>query len=326
MLTLHLNATDLSRTTVRSAPSVLIELAAAGQRLFQATVPEHLAQWRARTRAALRPAMRPYLDLCRLAWWLPDFVTPPGLGSDFRTSLDEVAATPVERLAAELRPRLDAGDLPARVGPLASGEAAARRELLAAMTAFHAVAVAPYWSTVGAAVQTDRAVRGHALVDAGIDRVLRDLSPHLSWRSAGSTYQLSYECAFGTELDVVPDGRGVTLVPAYFLPHPCVLDDPAGPLVLAYPIRPSRRELTTARPLADLLGRTRAAVLGVIADGPSTSQVARALGISVASASQHASTLRAAGLVTSHRNGVAVLHALTPLGAQLLRAGRVSPR
>jgi len=41
----------------------------------------------------------------------------------------------------------------------------------------------------------------------------------------------------------------------------------------------------------------------------------------VAAASQHASVLRGAGLIASHRQGSAVLHVLTPLGAELLQAG-----
>ncbi|MGK5738855.1 ArsR/SmtB family transcription factor [Micromonospora sp. URMC 103] len=322
MVTLHLNAADLSRTTVRSVPSVLLELAAAGQRLFRAAVPEHLVPWRARTRAALRPSMRPYLDLCRLPGWLPDFVTPPGLGGVFPTALRDVAGTPPARLALELAPRVEAGDLPSRVAALARAEPVARQALLAAMRAFHHVAVAPYWAAITGAVQADRVFRGQALAETGIDRVLRDLSPVLSWRANGTGYELSYRCEHGIELDVVPDGRGVTLVPSYFLAQPSILDDPDGPLVLAYPVRPTRREPATGEPLAALLGRTRATVLGMTADGPSTSQLASALGISVASASQHASTLRAAGLITSHRDGVTVRHTLTPLGGHLLRAGR----
>ncbi|WP_076470499.1 ArsR family transcriptional regulator [Micromonospora avicenniae] len=321
MVTLHLNAADVSRTTVRSAPSVLLELAAAGQRLLQPNAPEHLVRWRARTRAALRPSMRPYLDLCRLPGWLPDFLTPPSLGSVFEVALRDLAETPPARLAMELGPRVEAGEVPARVGALARAEPAAREQLLAAMRAFHEVAVAPYWATLSGAVQAERTVRAQALAETGIDGVLRNLGPYLSWRSAGARYELSYRCAFGIESDVVPDGRGVTLVPSYFLPHPSVLDDPGGPLILAYPVRPPRREPASRESLANLLGRTRAAVLGLTVDALSTSQIARSLDISVASASQHTSTLRAAGLITSHRDGVSVRHTLTPLGEQLLRAG-----
>ncbi|KAB1919036.1 ArsR/SmtB family transcription factor [Micromonospora noduli] len=321
MLTLQLTATDLSRTVLRSEPAVLLELGAAGQRLFEGA-PEHLTAWWARTRAALRPEMRPYLDLCRLPGWFPDFLTPPSLGSDLPAALDEVLATPTATLAAELRPRIAAGDLPARVAALASGETTARRRLCVAMRAFHQIAVAPYQQTITAAVRGDRVVRAHTMVDAGIDRVLRDLSPYLFWKPYGERYELSYECGFADGIALAPAGRGVTLVPSYLLPRPCVLDDPAGPLVLAYPIRPTaQRALVSSKPLADLLGRTRAAVLGAIVDGPSTSQVARTVGISLASASQHASVLRSAGLVTTHRAGPAVRHTLTPLGEHLLRAG-----
>ncbi|MGV9804248.1 helix-turn-helix domain-containing protein [Micromonospora chersina] len=236
MVTLRLTATDLSRTVLRSAPSALLELGAAGQRVLRSGPPAHLAAWRARTRAAVTAPMRPYLDLCRRPDWFPDFLTPPGLGSDLAGALAEVGRTPTEVLAAELRPRIEAGDLLARVAPLAAGDPEARRLLREAMVAFHAVAVGPYWRTVVAAVHADRAVRGRALVDAEIDRVLRDLSPHLRFTPTGRSYELSYECAFGAGVVLTPDGRGVTLVPSYFVPQPVVLDDPTGPMVLAYPI------------------------------------------------------------------------------------------
>jgi predicted transcriptional regulator len=73
--------------------------------------------------------------------------------------------------------------------------------------------------------------------------------------------------------------------------------------------------------LAALVGRNRAAVLRTVADGCSTTELADRVGISLAAASQHASVLRDAGLITTHRQGSAVLHLLTPLGAELLRAG-----
>jgi DNA-binding transcriptional ArsR family regulator len=52
-----------------------------------------------------------------------------------------------------------------------------------------------------------------------------------------------------------------------------------------------------------------------------TSELALTLGISVASASTHAKTLRAAGLVATRRAGKAVRHVATPLGLRLLRRG-----
>jgi DNA-binding transcriptional ArsR family regulator len=73
--------------------------------------------------------------------------------------------------------------------------------------------------------------------------------------------------------------------------------------------------------LAALVGRNRAAVLRATAHGCTTTELADRVGISLASASQHASVLRDAGLITTRRQGSAVLHVLTPLGAELLQAG-----
>ena len=74
--------------------------------------------------------------------------------------------------------------------------------------------------------------------------------------------------------------------------------------------------------LTALLGRTRASVLDILATVPSTtSELAQRGGMSLSSASEHASVLRAAGLVASHRRGTAVVHSATPLGLQLLGGG-----
>jgi DNA-binding transcriptional ArsR family regulator len=71
--------------------------------------------------------------------------------------------------------------------------------------------------------------------------------------------------------------------------------------------------------LAALMGRTRATALARIAYGCSTSELAHYLGVSVAAASQHATVLRDNGLIVTRRAGSAVLHTVTPLGAEMLR-------
>ncbi|WP_067543171.1 ArsR/SmtB family transcription factor [Nocardia crassostreae] len=73
-----------------------------------------------------------------------------------------------------------------------------------------------------------------------------------------------------------------------------------------------------SRDLSALLGRTRAAVLEAIADGGSTTLLAQRLGVSPATASEHAAVLREAGLVASIRVRNSVHHNLTPLGVALL--------
>jgi DNA-binding transcriptional ArsR family regulator len=79
-------------------------------------------------------------------------------------------------------------------------------------------------------------------------------------------------------------------------------------------------------PLADLLGRTRAAVLALAVGGRTTGELARELGISPATASEHTKTLRAAGLLVSERAGKAVMHSTTPLADRLIiGAARCAP-
>jgi hypothetical protein len=133
--------------------------------------------------------------------------------------------------------------------------------------------------------------------------------------------------------DMPLNGGGIALMPSMFVgqvPHvhwnP---NDPTAAPWLVLPPTDSRMGLRhlwdNPRPrgaaLAALVGRNRAAVLRTIADGCSTTELADRVGISLAAASQHASVLRDAGLITTCRQGSAVLHVLTPLGAELLHAG-----
>ena len=73
-----------------------------------------------------------------------------------------------------------------------------------------------------------------------------------------------------------------------------------------------------ARTLGKLVGQTRSAVLHGVGGGCTTSELARRVGVSLASASQHASVLREAGLVTTRRAGRSVAHRLTARGREML--------
>ncbi|MDG4865877.1 winged helix-turn-helix domain-containing protein, partial [Streptomyces sp. T-3] len=68
-------------------------------------------------------------------------------------------------------------------------------------------------------------------------------------------------------------------------------------------------------------GRTRSAVLASVDGGCTTGELARRVGVSAASASQHATVLRESGLLATVRDGNSVLHTVTPLGAALLQGG-----
>jgi DNA-binding MarR family transcriptional regulator len=57
-----------------------------------------------------------------------------------------------------------------------------------------------------------------------------------------------------------------------------------------------------------------------VEDGCTTGELARRIGISAPTASQHTLILREANLIVSTRNRHTVIHTLTPLGAALLHA------
>ncbi|MFI9626317.1 winged helix-turn-helix domain-containing protein [Streptomyces sp. NPDC052042] len=79
------------------------------------------------------------------------------------------------------------------------------------------------------------------------------------------------------------------------------------------------------QPLGTLVGSTRAAVLQALTVSLTTSELARCVGVTPGSASQHASVLRRAGLVSTTRTHTSAIHTLTPLGAALLRAPWLPP-
>jgi DNA-binding transcriptional ArsR family regulator len=69
-----------------------------------------------------------------------------------------------------------------------------------------------------------------------------------------------------------------------------------------------------------LIGPTRAAILDTIQTGRSTTELARRVGVSAGSVSQHTAVMRDAGLILTTRVGKAVIHTLTPTGIAVLNA------
>ncbi|EPH45334.1 hypothetical protein STRAU_1599 [Streptomyces aurantiacus JA 4570] len=82
-----------------------------------------------------------------------------------------------------------------------------------------------------------------------------------------------------------------------------------------------------ATALAALLGHTRSAVLVTIAQQPgcSNTQLAAMVGVTKASASEHATTLRRAGLIHTVRDRNRALHSPTHVGLDLLNTAYMRP-
>jgi DNA-binding transcriptional ArsR family regulator len=162
-------------------------------------------------------------------------------------------------------------------------------------------------------------VRARALLEGGVEGLLRSLAPEMRWRPP--VLEVVHHIG---DADVHLRGRGLLLIPSYFCwHHPVAVADAELPQVLVYPLRhprPSEPRSSDATPtLRALLGGTRAVMLAGCAAGATASELARATGMSPGSVSFHTRALRDAGLILSQRHEGSALHSLTPLGAALLR-------
>jgi DNA-binding transcriptional ArsR family regulator len=183
---------------------------------------------------------------------------------------------------------------------------------------YHRTAVAPFWRTVRDEVARERARAATLLANGGTEALLTGLSPLLRWHDP-----ILEAAPVGEALH--PNGRGLLLAPSYFCQDaPITLVRQETMPVLVFPVAHTLA-LVRDEVLPDLLGRSRATLLEVAADGGSTSELARRAGVLVSSASQHLTVLRRAGLVMSRREANAVIHQVTPLGVSLLR-GDQSPQ
>lgn len=186
---------------------------------------------------------------------------------------------------------------------------------------FNRIAISPYWKGIFDYLEMERESRARIMLDGGIQALFASLHPQLHWEAP----TLSVPTL--PAADVKLEGRGLVLVPSLFLFDRVIfMDEPESPLLI-YPTRlnkPAAEMLWQAtvpsgRALSALIGRTRAGALRALTKSYTTSELGNLLRISPAAASQHATTLRNAGLITTRRRLNAVQHAVTPLGAALIR-------
>jgi DNA-binding transcriptional ArsR family regulator len=318
MLRIWFGSEDLERVRVARRPHALWETVLSLQTL-RTRQRTPLTGWRDAALARLATprataALRTLHPLVPLRGYFPDFLTPAA--DDLDGGIAAVLGTPRRRVAAELellgrgRTGDEDGALPSAGRLLAPvGEALAH---------YHDAAVAPYMPRMRALIDADRAVRARALLDGGVEGLLKTLRPAVRWRRP------VLETDYPVDQELALNGRGLLLVPSVFCERtPVSLLDPNLPPTLVYPIDDSGPAETPADDgLAALVGSTRGEVLRRLGEAAATtSELARVLDISTASASQHASVLRRSGLVVSRRAGNAVIHRITPLGAALLRGG-----
>ncbi len=210
-----------------------------------------------------------------------------------------------------------------------------RAHLAAAVEEMCRVAVRPHWRRVHAHLASARDFRRDTMCRDGIEALLNSLGPGIRWKAP------VLEINSAGMAPVVPNGRGLLLSPSLFLQGdaavlPSLPGEAGSSPVLIFPDRPGgdHCSLLDEEPpstpaasrlpqesLAALLGRTRAAILQALRDGCGNGELAEKLGITPGAVSQHTSTLRNAGLVSTRRSGGRVVHTVTTLGRHLLHAG-----
>lgn len=190
----------------------------------------------------------------------------------------------------------------------------------AAFAIWYELAVLPHHDVISAAVMDDRVHRGDLLCHNGVDGLLRDLGDL-------ENGVLRIPCPGQGEFHL--EGRGLRLVASYFTTGACLAIAQDATPVLVHPLRRAGRQVDGPRhridrttgdgaALSALVGATRAMVLRMVGDGHTTSELAQRARISPATASHHATVLRQAGLVVTHREANRMVHRLTPLGLSLL--------
>lgn len=315
MLRIHFSAGDLARTRITEAPDPLWETVLSLHQLRERSRDPVLAHWRHRGCARGVRALRTLSPLMPPRGYFPDFLTPAEASGGLECGIDAVLSTSRRQLRTELELLAAGNPLPSWVRRLADGDVSTLRHLGRALRDYHASVLKPGWQDIASRIEGDRRHRTETQCRLGTEEMLRTFAPVLRW-------QPPVLCAaYPADRDVHLEGRGLLLVPSYFCrTTPVALVDEALWPVLVYPARPLCPEPLAAPSsrLAPLLGHTRAAVLVALQKPCTTSELARCVGVSLSSASEHASVLRRAGLVASARERHQVHHSLTQLGSHLL--------
>ncbi|WP_067544574.1 winged helix-turn-helix domain-containing protein [Nocardia crassostreae] len=226
--------------------------------------------------------------------------------------------------AVDKQRELGRGPIPAWAANIPDRDGAALGMVAAAVESFHTVAFDGRWAHIHSFLEVTAERWARTMANEGVEALFAALTPHVRWRAPVLEIHKPRICR-----DLHLRGRGLVIVPSLFVgPEPILLEssvDPDPPVNLIVPALRNIGDFAAAwgprapnDALNALLGRTRAAALQTIADGCTTTELARRLGVSGATASEHASILREAGLIASLRHRNTMRHHLTTLGAALL--------
>ncbi|SOB88729.1 DUF5937 family protein [Streptomyces sp. 1331.2] len=286
--------------------------------------------WAERNRGRLHamceaePDLATLVSILRARGYNPDFIAPPPRGntSTFAQDLAAVRETPAVRAHQEVMRVLEGREPPDGVARIFDSPDPMGRFTHALSLAWEEF-VAPDWDRMRTILQRDLAHRADRLIAQGWDAVLSELAPTLRWhtQAGGAVMEVS---GMPHERRLLRTG-GILYLPNLFDALWVCLDEPwrnavvypADGAAALWPAAASHHP--AAAHLVPLIGRSRALILTTM-DGPvTTTQLTRALRMSLGAVGDHLGVLRTSGLVEGTRTGRAVVYRRTALGDALIK-------
>lgn len=254
---------------------------------------------------------------------LPDFLTPrpTTFAPEFEDELAVARATSPAAVRADLLATHAPDPVPSALGSLAESSdatvAGLRDAICEVMRAYWEVAVRPQWRNLRLVLEADMTYRARQLALGGARALFADVHPNVRWDDG-----VLHVDDMISRHTVVAGGRGLLLIPSVFAHKPAPPLSPDEPPVLTYPSRGVGTLVAPApsggRPaLVELLGKSRARLLDLLAEPQPTIELARRLRVTPSAVSQHLRVLHSTGLIARARDGRTVLYRRTPLGDQL---------
>ncbi|TYB62815.1 helix-turn-helix transcriptional regulator [Nonomuraea sp. PA05] len=259
----------------------------------------------------------------RPSW--PGFLVPapPGTGGSIDDDLAAVRSTPASQVRTSLQ-RVFGDELRGPAADLAEDPATGLRVITTELRAAHDRLIAPHWPRIRAVLDADVAYRAKQMAAGGARRLFSSLHPDVRWSDGRLRLVEAYERA---EQVVELGPGGLVLMPvALGTPYVLIKKRTSTQTTVRYPAR-GVGTLWTAGARAPagsavrLLGRVRAGLLEALRSPATTTDLARALGVTPSAVSQHLRVLRESGLVARERSGRTVLYLTTALGTALIGDG-----
>jgi DNA-binding transcriptional ArsR family regulator len=323
MVVFELTAADVAR--VRFAVSPVAEVVHTARVLANRSVHGHHRRWLATNASTIRELLQEkelgFLFRVIRGPAAPDFLSPRPKGSlgAIEDELAKIRETEDSLARDDIRSAL-AGQPGGERLERELGRRGVASTLADQLELLWQQLVRPAWPQMHAVLERDIARRAFRAADTGLQGAFHDLQ-----RTVTLTPSALVVSGSQPQVVVPSTGRGILCIPSVFVrPHAESRWHPQREPLLFYPARgagllwhahasrPGRAAAT-----ANLLGATRAEVLRAVAGPATTTTLARQLGRSAGSISEHLTVLHESGLVSRSRSGRRVLYRQTPLGRSL---------